>query len=90
MEFQPIEDLVDHLALGANGKADEVVQQRAKANSFENFSLSIKDKVEGLMIDRMDRNQDIVSKYLNEDDFKAAVFDHLAKRIYEDLNDEGA
>jgi len=47
------------------------VQQRAKANTYENFSLSIREKVEGLMIDRMDRNQDIVSKFLNEDDFKS-------------------
>lgn len=72
----------------ADGKLDQTVQQRAKANSFENFSLSIRDKVEGPMIDRMDRNQDIVSKFLNEGDFKDAVFGHLAKRIYEDLNRE--
>jgi len=71
----------------ADGKSDQTVQQRAKANSFENFALSIKDKVESLTIDRMDRNQGIVSKFVNEDDFKYAVFAHLAKRIYEDLND---
>jgi hypothetical protein len=33
--------------------------------------LSIKDKIQDLMIERMDRNQDIVSKYLDEDEFKA-------------------
>lgn len=74
----------------ADGKSDETVQQRAQANSFENFALSIKDKVEGLMIDRMDRNQDIVSKYLNEDDFGREVFGYLAKRIFKELKKTGS
>jgi hypothetical protein len=41
------------------------------------------------MIDRIDRNQDIVSKYLNEEDFGTEVFDYLARRIFDDLNEAG-
>ena len=73
----------------ADGKADESVQDRARASTFENFALSIKGKVQDLMIDRLDRNQDIVTKFLNEDDFKDAVFDHLAKRIYDEIKEDG-
>lgn len=29
----------------------------------------MKPKVEGLMMDRMDQNQDIVNRYLNDTDF---------------------
>ncbi len=72
-----------------DGKADEQVQARAKANTFENFSISIKDTVEGLMIDRMDKNQDIVTKFLNEDDFKKALSELLAKRLYDEIRDAG-
>ncbi|MAQ18474.1 MAG: type I restriction endonuclease subunit R [Sandaracinus sp.] len=72
-----------------DGKADEQVQARAKANTLENFSISIKDKVEGLMIDRMDKNQDIVTKFLNEEDFKKALSELLAKRLYDEIRDAG-
>jgi hypothetical protein len=41
------------------------------------------------MIDRMHKNQESVTKYLNEDDFKSAVFEHLARKIYEDLRETG-
>lgn len=70
----------------ADGVSDETVKQRARANSFENFALSIKDKIQDLMIDRMDRNQDIVSEFLNEGDFQDVVFAYLARRMYEDAN----
>lgn len=70
-------------------KEDQDVQARAKANTYDNFALSIQDKIEGLMIGRMDKNQEIVSKYLDEDDFKQAVFEHLARKIYDDLKETG-
>jgi type I restriction enzyme R subunit len=73
----------------ADGKSNETVKRRARANSFENFALSIKKTIQGLMIDRIDRNQDIVSKYLNEEDFGTEVFDYLARRIFDDLNEAG-
>jgi type I restriction enzyme R subunit len=83
-EFRPQDQLLFDQVI-ADGKADQTVQERAQANTFENFALSIKDKVQDLMIERMDRNQDIVSKYLDEDEFKTVVFGLVAKRIYEEL-----
>jgi len=52
---------------------------------LDNFSLWMKAKIEGLMIDRMDQNTDIVTKYLNEPDFQAVAFGLLVKRIYEEI-----
>jgi type I restriction enzyme R subunit len=72
-----------------DGKADEQVQARAKANSFENFAVGIGGKVEGLMIDRLDRNQGIVTKFLNEDDFREAVMKILAQRLYDEIREAG-
>lgn len=71
-----------------DGKADEQVQQRALANPFDNFALSFRDKVEGLMIDRMERNQELVSKYLNESDFKETVFEYVARHVYDEIRRE--
>jgi type I restriction enzyme R subunit len=72
-----------------DGKADDQVQARAKANTFENFSISIRDKIEGMMIDRIDRNGDIVTKFLNEEDFKKVLSELLARRLYDEIRDAG-
>lgn len=72
-----------------DGKADAQVQARVAANSFENFSLSIEETITGLMIDRMDRNQSLVTKFLNEDELRRLLTEHIAKRIYEDLKKAG-
>jgi type I restriction enzyme R subunit len=72
-----------------DGKANETVRQRAEANDFDNFALSVKEQITGLMIDRMDKNEAIVSKFLDEDEFKALVTEHIARRIYEGLKKAG-
>jgi hypothetical protein len=41
------------------------------------------------MIDRMDRNQSLVTKFLNEDELRRLLTEHIAKRIYEDLKKAG-
>jgi type I restriction enzyme, R subunit len=66
-------------------KQDGEVVERALANPLDNFELAMKPKVEGLMIDRMDQNQDIVNRYLNDPEFQTAAFKALARRIYDDI-----
>jgi type I restriction enzyme, R subunit len=70
----------------AEAKADGEVQQRATANSLDNFALSMKGKLRDAIIDRLDKNETIATRYLNEADFEAVAFKALVKRIYEDLN----
>jgi type I restriction enzyme R subunit len=72
-------------AIRAAAVADEEVVQRAHANEFENFALAFRPKVEGLMLDRMDRNQEIVTRYLNDADFRTVVDHELARRTYEQI-----
>ncbi|MEM1250483.1 MAG: type I restriction endonuclease [Acidobacteriota bacterium] len=71
----------------ADGKSDDNVKARAKANSFENFIVGVGGKIEGLMIDRLDRNRDVVTQFLNEDDFRDFLTRLLAKRLYEELRE---
>ncbi|MCB9833048.1 MAG: type I restriction endonuclease subunit R [Planctomycetes bacterium] len=73
-----------------DGKADAGVVERAKANSFDNFALSIRSTIQDLMIDRLDRNQGIVSKFLDEEDFKRVVSEHVARRIFEDVQEQAS
>jgi type I restriction enzyme R subunit len=66
-------------------KEDHEVVERALANPLDNFELAMKPKVEGLMIDRMDQNQEIVNRYLNDPAFQSAAFKALVKRIYDEI-----
>ena len=66
-------------------KNDTEVTQRASANPFDNFALALRSKIEGLMLDRMEKNEGIVTKYLNEPEFQDVTFKEIAKRIYEEL-----
>jgi type I restriction enzyme, R subunit len=68
-----------------DAKADGDVAQRAAANAFHHFALALRPKIEGLMLDRMEQNQGIVTKYLNEQEFQDAAFKELARRIYDAL-----
>lgn len=72
-------------AVVEDGKSDDKIKAQALANPFESFALATRDKIEGLMIDRMDRNQEIVTKFLDEPDFKKLVSQLVAKRIYDEL-----
>jgi type I restriction enzyme R subunit len=73
----------------AAAKLDDEVVQRAKANPLDNFALAMKGKVEGLMVDRMDQNQEIVTRYLNDPQFQDVAFRLLVRRIYEEVREAG-
>jgi len=66
-------------------KQDHEVVERALANRLDNFELAMKPKLEGLMIDRMDQNQEIVNRYLNDPTFQGVAFKAIVKRVYEEI-----
>lgn len=61
------------------------LRQAALANTMENFSYVFKQALEGIFIDRMDQNEDIAARFMNEDRFQAAVSKHLLKEVYEQI-----
>jgi type I restriction enzyme R subunit len=44
--------------------------------------------LEGLFIDRMEQNEEITAKFMNEDQFREAVSRHLLKEVYEKIRME--
>ena len=66
-------------------KADEQVVQQAQANALDNFAVAMKSKVENLMVDRMDQNQEIVTRYLNDPQFQGVAFKLLVEKLYNQL-----
>ncbi|HZZ84318.1 MAG TPA: type I restriction endonuclease [Anaeromyxobacteraceae bacterium] len=73
----------------AEATADEQVQQWAGANPLDGFSLAMKAKLRDAVVDRLDKNEKIATRYLNERDFEDAAFRELVRRIYEDLRPAG-
>ena len=59
------------------------MQQVALANTMENFGYVFLKSLEGLFIDRMDQNEEITAKFLNEEEFQNAVGQSLLKQVYE-------
>lgn len=57
----------------------------AKANTLENFRFAFQDALEGIFIDRIDQNEEITAKFMNEDTFRKAVTEHLLKEVYEEI-----
>ena len=68
-----------------SAKQDTEVSERARANTLDNFELALRPKLEGIMMDRMDGNQEIVNRYLNDPAFQSAAFKAMAKKIYDDV-----
>ena len=65
--------------------ADSSLRQAALANTIENFGYVFRKTLEGLFIDRMDQNEEITAKFMNEDQFRVAVSQFLLKEVYEQI-----
>ena len=52
---------------------------------MENFGFV---SLEGLFIDRMDQNEEITAKFMNDKEFQEAIGKHLLKEVYEQIRSE--
>ena len=60
----------------------QVIQLR-QANPFDKFQLGLRKMLEDLMIQRMNENDKIVTRYMDDKAFEAAAFGVLSRVIYE-------
>ncbi len=65
--------------------ANESIKQAAKVNTKENFAPVLDKHLENLFTERMDGNEAIFMEVMNNEDFKAIVFENLLSSIYEKL-----
>jgi type I restriction enzyme R subunit len=65
--------------------ADGALAARARTNSFENFRLVFDRTFLDTVVRRMDDNEEIFKRILDEPDFRKTVLDHYAERLYERL-----
>jgi type I restriction enzyme, R subunit len=86
-EFKPADQLFFD-QIRDEAVADTQIQQAAMANSLENFKYVFDKAVEGKFIDRMDQNQEIFARYMNDPAFANVVVDALRKQVYEQIRTE--
>ncbi len=65
--------------------ADGNLRQAAVANTIENFRFVFDKALEGLFIDRMEQNEELFAKFMNDKDFQKLVTEHLSREVYADI-----
>lgn len=64
----------------------EELQQAAQVNSADKFSLLFNQLVESLFVERVDQNEAIFARYMNDGNFQKLVSDWLSSEVYRRLS----
>ncbi|MET3980665.1 type I restriction enzyme R subunit [Mucilaginibacter sp. UYP25] len=65
--------------------ADAKLSQQAKSNTIENFKFGFDDIFMDKLISRMEQNQDIFSKMMDDKEFGGLVKNYMLKKVYNSL-----
>jgi len=83
-DFKPADQLFFD-SIREDAVADSELQQVALANTRENFGYVFLRALEGLFIDRIEQNEEITARFLNEPEFQDAVGQSLLQQVYEQI-----
>ena len=64
---------------------DSVLQQAAKVNPEDKFALVFKSMLETLFIERMEQNEEVFARYMNDPAFQKVINTWLADEVYRRL-----
>ncbi|MCB9495106.1 MAG: helicase [Desulfobacteraceae bacterium] len=65
--------------------ANEKLRQAVMANSLENFKPVFNKQLENLFIERMDGNEEIFIKLMNDESFKNVASAYLVEAVYQKI-----
>lgn len=68
--------------------ANEDLRQAASVNSMDDFRYVFDKAFEGLVIDRMEGNEEIFSKLMGDAEFRKLASEHLLHKVYKSINEE--
>jgi type I restriction enzyme R subunit len=63
---------------------DDHLRQSAQVNSEENFALEFDDALTEMFIDRMDQNQELFAKFMDNEEVQKAITQHLRREVYQE------
>ena len=70
--------------------ADEGLRQAASVNTMDDFRYVFSKAFEGLVIERMEGNEEIFSKLMSDEEFRRLASEHLLHKVYKSINEEKA
>ena len=68
-EFKPGDQLFFN-SVREDAVSDKCLREAAKANTIENFRYSFSKQLESLFVNRMDQNEEITAKFMNEIEYR--------------------
>ena len=84
-DFTPADQLfIDQLQSAAT--ENEKIRQAAEANTLLNFELVFNQHFETLLLDRMNGNEVIFYRIMNDESFKSAIAQRLMQNVFENIN----
>ncbi|MET3047584.1 hypothetical protein, partial [Flavobacterium covae] len=60
----------------------------AQSNPQDKFTLMFKNVLQQLFVERIDQNEDIFARYMEEKDFNKTLTELLAKEAFKKINSE--
>lgn len=66
---------------------DESLSQQARNNSIDNFKYGFADAFLNKLIERMDANQEIFGRIMDDEEFGSLVSDWMLKKVYSRMNE---
>ncbi|TQQ83036.1 type I restriction endonuclease subunit R [Halonotius terrestris] len=63
---------------------DDHLRRSAQVNSKENFALEFDDTLTEMFIDRMDQNQELFAKFMDNEEVQEAITKHLRREVYQE------
>ncbi len=70
--------------------ANEQLRQAVKANTIENFEPVFNKQLENMFVERMDGNEDIFVRLMNDEPFRKIAADHLMHAVYQQIKTDNA
>ncbi len=83
-EFKPADQLFFD-SIKESALSDSKLRKAAEVNTMENFGYVFRKALDNLFIERMDANEDITAKFMNEQDFRKIVTEHLTREVFEEI-----
>lgn len=66
--------------------ADDKLQKQAQNNSIENFKFGFEEVFLHKLIERMEQNEEIFKRIMDDNDFASIIKEHMLNKVYERLN----
>lgn len=67
--------------------SNDDLRQAASANSVDDFKYVFEKAFEGLVIDRMEGNEEIFGKLMSDSEFRKVASEHLLRKVYKAIKD---